>query len=385
MAAVLSSDMDSTDKVVNFLGEARALGLSVLPPDINASAYAFVAIDASTIQYGLGAIKGVGRGAVESIVEARIRGGSYRDLFDFFRRIDAQKINKRVLEALIQSGAMDGLGRNRATLMAHLPEAMRAAEQALRDRESGQVDIFSSSAGAPSLVQVPPDIDDWPIAQRLAGERDTLGHYLSGHPTDAWRGLISEIATCPIGEIDRHYRPPSGERRSRFADLPTFVLAGSVIAIRKQGDNRAFVTVEDFSGKFEAVLYRETWIEYGPLLTRDAILVFAGGLSVDDFSGGYQLRVHTVSTIEATCERRASLLRLSLNGVQADFIDQLGHALAAYRGGTTPVRLAFRNSSGQAEIELGAQWRVRASPLLKDALRTLDGVIDADLVFGVRD
>src|SRR6185312_14267223 len=123
MAAVLSSDMDNTDKVVNFLAEARALGVAVSPPDINASAYMFAATDARHVQYGLGAVEGVGRGAVESIVEARATGGAFGDLADFCRRVDATKINKRVLEALILSGSMDALAPNRASLMLQLPEA----------------------------------------------------------------------------------------------------------------------------------------------------------------------------------------------------------------------------------------------------------------------
>jgi DNA polymerase-3 subunit alpha len=381
MAAVLSSDMDSTDKVVNFLGEARALGLTVQPPDINASGYMFEATDDKTIRYGLGAVKGVGRGAVENLVDARTRDGAFTDLAAFCERIDAQKLNKRVFEALILSGSMDALAKNRASLMAQLPECMRAAEQQARDAQAGQNDMFgAASPSAPKRVLT--EVDDWPIAQVLAGERDTLGHYLSGHPTDAWRDLITEVATCPIGEIDKHHKPPSGERRSRFVDLQPFTLAGSVIAIRKQGDSRAFVTVEDFSGKFEAVLYRESWVEYGPLLTRDAILVFEGGVSVDDFSGGYQLRVNAVSTIEMACERRARVLRLKLNGVDRAFVASLHGALAGHRGGNTSVRLCYRNATGQAEIELGAEWRVRASPALKDSLQALDGVLAAEWVFG---
>ncbi|MEP7044396.1 MAG: DNA polymerase III subunit alpha [Dokdonella sp.] len=381
MAAVLSSDMDGTDKVVNFLGEARALGLSVRPPDINASGYLFEATDAKTIQYGLGAVKGVGRGAVENLVEVRRRSGAFTDLADFCQRIDAQKLNKRALEALILCGSMDALAKNRASLSAQLPECMRAAEQQARDADAGQFSMFGAASPATPKIALT-EVAEWPVEQRLAGERDTLGYYLSGHPTDAWRELIKEIATCPIGDIEKHYRPPSREGRSRFADLQSFTLAGSVIAIRKQGDSRAFVTVEDFSGKFEAVLYRESWVEYGPLLTRDAILVFEGGLSIDDFSGGYQLRVNAVSTIEAACERRARSVRLRLNGVHGDFIQKLERALAAHRGGTTPVRLSYRNAGGQAEIELGAEWRVRASPALRQSLQALEGVLAAELVFG---
>ncbi|MGH8174201.1 MAG: DNA polymerase III subunit alpha, partial [Rhodanobacteraceae bacterium] len=382
MAAVLSSDMDNTDKVVNFLGEARAMNLTVLPPDINASHYMFEARDDASICYGLGAVKGVGRGAVEAIVESRARDGAYRNLPDFCRRVDAHKINKRVLEALILSGSMDALAPNRASLMAQLPEAVRAAEQHARDLAAGQNDMFgAASAALPERPAVLASVDEWPIERKLAGERETLGHYLSGHPTDAWRTLISRVATSPLGEIDQHYKPPApSERRGRFNDQ-SFTIAGSVVAIRKRGDAMAFVQVEDWSGRIEVSLFREAWVEYGPLLTRDAILVFDGGLSLDEFSGGYQLRVNSVRTIESACERQARVLRLRLNGVHGDFVARLQQTLAAHRGGTTPVRLAFRNANGQAEIELGAEWRVRASHTLKNSLQALDGVIDAELLF----
>ena len=383
MAAVLSSDMDGTDKVVNFLAEARSLGLAVQPPHINESGWMFEAIDAKTIRYGLGAVKGVGRGAVENIVDVRRDGGAFADLADFCRRIDGTKINKRVLEALILSGSMDSLAKNRASLMAQLPECLRAAEQEARAAEAGQFDIFGAApASATKTALELPEVEEWPVAQRLAGERDTLGYYLSGHPTDAWRDVLAAVATCPIGELDRVHKPSQREGRSRYGDQQQVALAGSVVALRKQGDNRAFVTVEDWSGRFEAVLYRETWIEYGPLLTRDAILVFEGGVSLDDFSGGHQLRVNAITTLDAACERRARLLRLRLNGVRPDFVPKLQHALAAWRGGSTPVRVSLRNENGQAEIELGAEWRVRANTGLRETLAALDGVLAAELVFG---
>jgi len=385
MAAVLSSDMDNTDKVVNFLGEARALGLAVLPPDINASGWMFEAIDDSTLRYGLGAVKGVGRGPIDAIVSERQRGGPFRDLLDLCQRMDAQKLNKRVFEALIQSGSLDALAANRATLAAHLPEALRAAEQALRDRQSGQVDIFGASPDAPITIPMPPPVPEWPIALRLSGERETLGHYISGHPTDAWRDLLTEVTTCPIGEIDKHFRPPArngnGDGRRRFTEQQGFTLAGSVVAIRKQGDSRAFVSVEDHSGRFEAVLYREALADYGALVTRDAILVFTGGLSADDFSGGYQLRVQSVMPLDTACEQRVRVLRLVVDGAGASFAGALREALGEWRGGNTPVRIRFAGKTARADIELGQDWRVRANPDLQQRLQALEGVACADLIF----
>ncbi|MBX3689575.1 DNA polymerase III subunit alpha [Dokdonella sp.] len=381
MAAVLSSDMDSTDKVVNFLGEARALGLDVQPPDINASQFMFVAIDASTLRYGLGAIKGVGRGAVESLVQAREHGGAFRDLADLCARVDSGRFNKRVFEALIQSGSMDALGANRASLAAYLPEAMRAAEQSARDAQTGQFDIFGGSgANGPSRAPSAPTIAEWPLAQRLAGERDTLGHYLSGHPTDAWRELFARLTTCAIGDIEKRYKPPR-DGRLRNSELPQFTLAGSVVALRKQGDNRAYVTLEDSSGRIEVTLYRESWIEFGPLLTRDALLVFEGGIAIDDFTGGFQMRIGNIATIDEACIRRARLLHLRLDGIDADFSTQLRRTLDNHRGGRTPVRLSYRNAGAMVDVELGEAWRVHASQTLAQTLRELEGVVSAELVF----
>src|SRR5262249_48319248 len=154
--------------------------------------------------------------------------------------VDAQKINKRVLEALILSGSMDALAPNRASLMLQLPEAVRAAEQHARDVEAGQHDMFGAAITTSNTPSAPlPTTTEWPIERKLAGERETLGHYLSGHPTDAWRGLIARIATSPIGEIDQHYKPPGpNERRGRFSDQ-SYTIAGQVIQIRKRGDAMA--------------------------------------------------------------------------------------------------------------------------------------------------
>ena len=387
MAAVLSADMDNTDKVVNLLGEARALGLEVLPPDINASGHKFHALDASkpgapskTIRYGLGALKGVGEGAIDNVALARESAGAFKDLGDFCLRVDAHKINKRTLEALILSGSMDALAVNRASLMAQLPEAMRAADQQARNALAGQNDMFGAASPAAVAIELV-NVEEWPDARRLAGERDTLGHYLSGHPTDAWRELFARVVTCPIGELERHHKPQEG--RSRFnGGGQSFTLAGAVLGIRKQGESRAFVQVEDYSGRFEAVLYRETWTEFAPLLSRDAILVFEGSLSIDDFSGNYQLRIQRVSTIESACESRARVLRLRVNGIGGDFASRLYQALETSRGGSTTVRIAFSNQSGRGEVELGPEWKVRASPALAQALAALDGVIDTEYIYG---
>ncbi|MBS0439862.1 MAG: DNA polymerase III subunit alpha [Proteobacteria bacterium] len=385
MAAVLSSDMDNTDKVVVFLNEARALGLTVQPPDVNASGYMFDATDAKTIRYGLGAIKGVGRNAVENVVQAR--SGAFVDLADFCQRVDGQKVNKRVLEALILSGAMDALGTNRASLMAQLPECLRAAEQAARDAEAGQNDMFGAASATPAPRLKLADVSEWPPEQRLAGERDTLGHYLSGHPTLLWRDTLTQLATCPIGEIGQRYQPPkprADDDGNRFRRPPEtqWVVAGQLADLRKRGTDQAFVQLEDWSGRIEVSLFREAFVEFAPLLTRDAILVVEGGLAWDDFAGALRLRARRVLTLNEACERQAKLLRIKCNGIGADFLPALHATLAGYRGGQTPLRVQYANTAGSAEIELGPEWRVRATADLKRSLDAMPGVKSTDWVLG---
>jgi DNA polymerase-3 subunit alpha len=298
---------------------------------------------------------------------------------DFCQRVDAHKLNKRVLEALIYSGALDALAPNRASLMAQLPEVMKAAEQQARDSQAGQHDIFGNSSRSTSTSQLAV-VEEWPLQQRLIGERETLGHYLSGHPADAFRDVLVQLVNCPLGEIDKHYRPPPpGERRGRFNGQP-FVIAGQLVSLRKRGDTMAFAQIEDSTGRIEASFFRETFVEFGAMLTRDAILVIEGGLLLDEFSGGFQLRARRVQTLNDACEKSARLLRLKLNGVDAGFAARLRGALASHRGGRTAMRLTYANAEGHAEIELGADWRVRATADLKQALESLPGVLSAELV-----
>ncbi len=389
MAATISSDMDNTDKAVIFLDESRAIGLTVQPPDVNASEYMFVAIEPKKIQYGLGAIKGVGQGVCEAIVAER-KNGRYTDLADFCRRVDSTKLNRRVLEALIYSGALDGLAPTRASLMLQLPDTIKAAEQHLRDRQSGQNDMFGASSGALTpVVHIDlPTAPEWPLEQLLQGERDTLGHYLSGHPTDPWKEELAQLSTCPLGEIALRYQPPKprkndnddGNRFRRGPDTP-WTIAGMVTAVRKRGDSDAFVRIEDGTGSIEVSFFGELYQQIAPLLTRDEMLVVEGGLRIDDFSGGgFQIRARSASSLTDACRKHARLLQLKLNGVKPDFVEKLQHALAGYRGGRATVVLhGYHNRNAQADLELSEAWRVDAIPALLRTVRALPGVQAAKL------
>jgi DNA polymerase-3 subunit alpha len=387
MAATISSDMDNTDKVVTFLNESRAIDLKILPPDVNASAFMFEAVEPRVIRYGLGAIKGVGQGACEAIAEERKQGGPYKDLADFCRRVDPTKLNRRVLEALILSGALDALAPTRASLMLQLPDAIKAAEQHLRDRQSGQNDMFGAAMGAAApVVQVDlPTAPEWPLEQKLQGERDTLGHYLSGHPTDPWREELAQLSTCPLGEIADRYQPPrprkndgDDNRFRRGPDTP-WTVAGMVVAVRKRGDSDAFVRLEDGTGSIEVSFFGELYQQVAPLLTRDELLVVEGGLRIDEFSGGgFQVRARSAYTLADACRRFARLLRVKVNGIGPDFIAQFRQALAGHRGGNAAVLLSgYHNALAQADIEFGQEWKVHAIPELLRTVRGMPGVLGA--------
>ncbi|MBN8734958.1 MAG: DNA polymerase III subunit alpha [Xanthomonadales bacterium] len=393
MAATMSSDMDSTDKLVQFIEDARAIGLAMLPPDVNASDYHFVANADSDltpetsrvgcIRYGLGAIKGVGRAVCEAVMHARAQGGRFRDLADFCARMDSGKLNKRVFEALIQSGAMDSLGSSRATLTAQLPEAVKAAEQGLRDREAGQNDMFGASlAPAATVALATPEQPPWTLERKLAGERATLGHYLSGHPTDPWREVLAQLATCPIGETAERYEPPAprsggddDDNRWRRAPETSWAVAGMLVKMRRRGDTGAAVRIEDWSGAIEVNFFREAMQQYGALLQPDAILVIEGGLALDDFSGELALRARRAWTLDEACEAGARLLRIGVNGIDAGFVSTFKRALAGHCGGHTPLLLTgYHNASGSADLRLGSDWRVRVNTGLLRTLAEVPGV-----------
>jgi DNA polymerase-3 subunit alpha len=393
MAAVLSSDMDNTDKVVMFLDEARALGLDVSPPDVNASTFMFEATDAKHIRYGLGAVKGVGRGACEAIADERRANGPYRDLLDFCKRVDSSKLNRRTLEALISAGALDALGRNRPTLLLQLPEVLKATEQLAREREAGQVSLFgagfgetAADASGSALSLTLPETEDWPLGQKLQGERDTLGHYLSGHPLDPYREELLALVGHDLGRIDALWDSAQSGRgrgggggedgggRSWRAET-TVILAGQVIGMRKRGDSQAFVQLEDGRGRIECAFFAEAFFEYQQLLTRDRILIVEGGLREDEFSGGFSLRARRCWDYHQVCPQRAQRLSLRLDLREPGLMSRLEALLARHRPGPTPLRMDLLLPQGAAgTLDLNGSQSVRVEADLPGTLRALPGV-----------
>ena len=373
MAATLSSDMDKTEKVVGFLDEARGLGLDVRPPDVNHSDFMFVATDAGTIRYGLGAVKGVGQGVCESIVEARREGGEFRDLFDFCKRVDSSKLNKRALEALINAGALDALGRNRASLALQLPEVLKAIDQISKNRNAGIVDMFGSSSGGDDIHVDLPVTDEWPLMQKLHGERETLGHYLSGHPMDPYRDDLRSLVGSDLSELDRIWSSSSGGDKKGWRPEVNAIVAGQVVGIRRKGDSQVFVQLEDGRGRIECSAFSDALSEFGALLTRDRVLVIKGGLREDEFSGGFALRAKRCWDYTQLCGQQAQRLSIRLDLRAPGALHQFEHVLKAHAG-TTPVLIEATTASGVGRLSINGGRGLRMDAALPGLLRSLPGV-----------
>lgn len=375
MAAVMSSDMQNTDKVVTFLEECRSMKLTVLPPDVNSGDYLFDVNDEGEIIYGLGAIKGVGEGPIEAIVNARKQGGPFRDLFDFCQRIDTKKVNKRCLEALIRSGAFDKLGpcperrelnRNRATLDACMEEAVKAAEQSARSAASGLDDLFGGPAPAGDVNPYEKYIAarEWPDKERLRGEKETLGLYLTGHPIDEYEKEV------------RHFV------RNRIADLragrESVNIAGLIVNMRvmrnKRGDKMGFLTLDDRSGRIEVSLFAEAFQRYESLLLKDTLVVVEGEVSVDDYSGANSgvLKANArrvLSLIEARSQYAAGLkIGMESADCQRPFIGELENLFRNHQG-EVPIAIHFEKSDAKGVIQLGEEWKIQPSDELIQLLR----------------
>ena len=374
MAATLSSDMDKTEKVVGFLDEARGLGLTVLPPDVNASAYLFEATAPDTIRYGLGAVKGVGQGVCEAIVAARASGGAFRDLLDFCQRVSAAGLNKRTLEALIHAGTMDALAVNRASLMLQLPEALKASDQMARNREAGMSDMFGG--GSEIRVELP-ETAEWPLAQRLQGERDTLGIYLSGHPMDPYREDVQTLVGHDLSALEAIWEAGSrgnrGQEGRSWRPLVQTVVAGQVTGIRKRGESQAFVQLEDGRGRVEVGFFNDQWQEFAPLLTRDRILVVEGGLREDEFNGGFALRATRCWDFAQLCQQQAQRLSIRIDLRVPGALPHFEHVLNTHAG-TTPVLLEVTTAAGVGRLLLDGKHGLRVDAGLPGLLRSLPGV-----------
>lgn len=393
MAATISSDMDKTDKVVTFIEECRHMKLKLLPPDVNSGEFHFTVDDAGNIIYGLGAIKGLGEGPVESIIAARTQGGPFKDLFDFCARVDPRKLNKRALEALIRSGAADNLGptkntpqhnidHDRAVMFAAMGEAVKTAEQQAANNNAGMMDLFGEViASANSNADVYSDfrrVRTWTIKERLHAEKETLGLYLTGHPIDEYESELTHLVSSRISDLKPDKAPQT--------------VAGLVVAQRimktKRGDNMAFVTLDDRTGRIEIAVFADTYNQSRDLLLKDGLLVIQGQVSYDDYNGMLKMRSDTIRLLADVRQEKARELCLELESgvLPANFIRQITEMLEPYRNtpvnpARCPIIIDYRRSNARAQLRLGAGWNVRPEDELLQRLRDSYGAGKVKLVY----
>jgi DNA polymerase-3 subunit alpha len=373
MAAVLSADMDHTDKVVTLIKECSDMGLEVLPPDVNASRYEFAADGERCIRYGLGAVRGVGAGAVEGLIEERSARGPYLSLEDLCRRIDLTRVNRRVLEALLRSGSLDALGANRATLMDRLASAMQLGEQNTRAHAAGQDDLF----GGLTAVEPPPQpqrtasLPEWSEAVRLTGERETLGLYLTGHPLRRFEASLARFVSHRIGDLVGD-RPVAGLEPGRFGQGKPVTVAGLIDEVKKRGP-RVILTLDDRTGRLEVMLFEETWQRHRDLIVKDALVLVEGMLRFDEFSDSWRLAARRVSELGELHSRAAQ--RIVLRCSHADLprlAERLAAILEPWRPGPCPVTIEYTSLSARGALNLGGEWSVRAS---RELLEQLEGLV----------
>lgn len=364
LSAVMSSEMQNTDNVVFLIDDCRNNNLDVLPPSVNMSLYHFHATDEKTIVYGLGAIKGVGEQAMQSVIDSRLQDGPYKDLFDFCHRIDLKKINKRTLEALIRAGALDCLGIERSSLMAQLPEAVQAAEQARSNRETGIMDLF----GEVEEVQRKPakPVKPWSDEVRLKGEKDTLGLYLTGHPIDVYRPELKSFIPAKINEL-------TPTRRG-----VTTVFAGLVVDVANF-PNRIMVTLDDGTSRIEVSANHERFQRFKDIIVNERVVVIEGEIYEREGFDRPMGRLTKAFSLNEIRQKRANSIQIKLQAehLSKTLSQDLQKILLPYCNvdlcNHIPVLLQLDYAYATADLHLGMQWKVAPLDELLSKLRDYFG------------
>ena len=371
MASVLSADMDNTDKIVTLREEIRRMNIDLLPPSVNTSAYKFTVIDDGTILFGLGAIKGVGGTAIENIIREREANGVYKDLFDLCMRVDTRKVNKRVIEALIRSGAADDLGPGRSIMVASLVKAVMFAEQHGANESTGQDDMFGLeitivdshdqmelSERKDLFINVP----EWSEHERLMGEKETLGFYLEGHPITRYQDELGSIITVPLINI----------RPGRV------IVAGYIENIRTRTGPRgrmAELRIDDRTARAHLTIYSDVYNKVRSYLIKDKLIIAAGEAVEDDYyDTGYYIKVDTVFDLARIRDSCACLrLRLNKKMMKNGILDTIKHVFSQCSHKKRPVIIEYDSESARGEIDLGDNWKIEISDKLLDELRNSIG------------
>ena len=361
MAAVLSSDMDNTDKVVGFIQECKSMKLTILAPSIQHSGYAFSVVDAQTIRYGMGAIKGLGQAMIEGLIEERSKNGLFLDLFDLCRRVDLRKINHRVLDALIKSGCMDDWQIERAVLMHNLDNAMTLGAVHVQNSHTGQGDLFAlfdeDLGGADTYKACSP----WSSMLRLNSEKETLGFYLTGHPVDPYeqefQAFVQPLAQLPHLHIKKV--------------LICGLVNQSKKILTKRGKSLVIYKMEAAQAQVDVVVFSEVLEALDAPIQNGDIILVDGELGQDDYTGGMRIMATQLFTLESARMKYARCLRLHLKPSDEKLIPQLKTILQAHQGNCV-VQICYANAMASATLNLDSAFFVKPGnqllSFLKEAL-----------------
>jgi DNA polymerase-3 subunit alpha len=381
MAALLSNEVNNTDKITVFVAECHRMGIEILPPNLNKSQLRFIpeVIESGkmAIRYGLAAIKNVGEAAMKTAIYERLANGEYKSLEDFSSRLDSKVINKRILENLVKAGALDWTGENRATMFSRLEQVVASASATQRDKASGQSSLFDAVdfTPAPAAKDSPiiNTVEEWAKDDRLAHEKELLGFYVTGHPLDKYRGILDSDKFNRIGLIDEIELENPRER---------YPIAGMIRTVEsrmtKAGKPFGILTVEDFTGSCEVMLWSESFVP-----ARDAGILQPGsmiklkiGIQIDDRTGGRRLTGASISELKSKKSNNASgALELILwtNRHTSKDIEEIHYHLTGHPG-STPVIIHFQNSAGKRlSIQPSEIYYIKRS---EELMRSLDRFIE---------
>jgi DNA polymerase-3 subunit alpha len=362
-------------------------GLTIMAPDINSSCFRFQPVDAKTIAYGLGAVKGTGEAAVENIVLAR-KSGPFKDLFDFCHRVDKRIVNRRAIEALIRAGAFDKINDHRYQLIASLDAALGSAEQ--KARAANQNSLFGDDEAHAMPVQMA-DVPRWKMREQLQQEKTALGFYLSGHPYQEFAEELSNFVTLKLADITPDILPAPGSGNGNYGggggrrnNAKQLVLAGMVSGVRILQTRRgkmAVVTLDDGSAQLEMTVFNDIYEANRPWIRDDELLVVRGKASLDDYSGN--MRVTAEELFDFASARAVFAKRLDIFCSIDDKlrVPQLAELLKPYCGGQCPVQINYRNLIGSAPLRLGDAWQVTLPDELLESLRALCGARNVQVAY----
>ena len=373
MAAVMSSELDNTDKLLTLRDECKSMAVPLRLPAVNEGTYLFTVNAENEIVYGLGAIKGLGEGPAENLLEARVSGGAFNDLFDLCSRTDPRKVNRRALEALIKSGALDSFGAERWIQLAALDDALRAAEQAVANDEAGMTDLFGTVAptadGDPYAEHR--EVRPWTLKEILNGEKDSVGSFLSGHPIQEYETEVRKFAPRRLRDL----QPDSNTTiAGLIVDIRTIKTQRGVMAVLKLDDN---------TGQIESTVYAEAYTEHRELLVKDRIVLLSGRIQSDEYSGGLSMRAREIRSLEQARLSRVREIRLEVfdGGLDQKLRKLIKEALLTSGGGDCPVTVDYFQPKGSARVVLGDQWRVNPSDDLLERLRGTVGGEHVEIVY----